>query len=239
MEFYMHFQMLQMNMLYVNCVCILKACFKRIDDNLTNLRELMLNNKSYVPRLIYYQQRCPHLLEEIKALRKEYLMVSDTVQKLNIIFSPQVLATITIAFIEITFELYSNTVQWHNGLSISLAKQIHNTILMSYLMYLVTKVMLIVWACETGKNQATKIGTTIHDVLNTTTDEQIKYELQLFSIQILHCNNTFFAKGLTVDAKLLTAMVNSITTYLLILIQFLGTSHSCDGKTTINGTETF
>ena len=37
--------------------------------------------------------------------------------------------------------------------------------------------MLIVWACETGKNQAVKIGTTVHDMLNTISDEQIKYEV--------------------------------------------------------------
>jgi len=176
-ERYIGLQIFQINMLYVNCVCILKACFKRIDDNLINLRELMINDISHVPRLIYYQQRNPILLEKLKILEKEYLKVSDTVQMLNIIFSPQLLATIATAFIEITFELYLNMVQWQNGLSINLAKQIHNTFLMSYMMYHVTNIILIIWACETGKNQAIKINTTIHDVLNSTNDEQIKYEV--------------------------------------------------------------
>jgi len=176
-ERYIGFQIFQMNMLYVNCVCILKACFKRIDDNLINLRELMINDKSQVPRLIYYQQRNPILLKELKILEKEYLKISDTVQMLNIIFSPQLLAIIAIAFIEITFELYLNMVQWQNGLSINLAKQIHNTFLMSYMMYHVINIILIVWACETGKNQAIKINTTIHDVLNSINDEQIKHEV--------------------------------------------------------------
>lgn len=93
-------------------------------------------------------------------------------------------------------------------------------------------------------------------------------QLQLFSLQILHRENTFCAKGLTVDATLLTAVSNysncsnyidqnivrirfyvsmkyniilcdsintfilqivgSITTYLLILIQFMFTSNSCN-----------
>ncbi|XP_071637363.1 uncharacterized protein [Temnothorax longispinosus] len=234
MEYYIDLQIFQINMLYVNCVCILKACFKRIDDNLTNLRELMINDKSHVPRLIYYQQRNLLLLEELKTLEKQYLMVSDTVQMLNIIFSPQLLATIAIAFIEITFEIYMHIVQWKNGLSINLTKQIHNTFFLSYMLYHVTKIMLIVWACETGKKQAAKINTTVHDVLNSTSDEQIKNELHLFSLQILHRDNTFSAKGLTVDATFLTAMVGTITTYLLILIQFLITSHSCDGKIAIN-----
>jgi len=39
------------------------------------------------------------------------------------------------------------------------------------------KIALIFWACETGKNQAQEIRTTIHDVLNSTRDEQIKNEV--------------------------------------------------------------
>ncbi|XP_018310352.1 uncharacterized protein [Mycetomoellerius zeteki] len=96
------------------------------------------------------------------------------------------------------------------------------------MVHYVMKVVLIVWACETGKNQAREISTTIYDVLNNTRDEQIKGELQLFSLQILHCKNIFLTKGLAMDATLLVAMVGGITTYVLILIQFLIAAHSCD-----------
>ncbi|XP_018351459.1 PREDICTED: uncharacterized protein LOC108753963 [Trachymyrmex septentrionalis] len=74
--------------------------------------------------------------------------------------------------------------------------------------YLFIKTILIVWACETGKNQAQQISTSIYDAFNSTTDEQIKDELQQFSLQILHCNNTFSAKGLIIDAKLLARVNN-------------------------------
>ncbi|KAG5313137.1 GR28B protein, partial [Acromyrmex insinuator] len=224
----------QMDMLYMNCVCVLKACFKEINDTLENLRELMIND---ISKLIYHEQKHTFMLTELKALKKQYLMVSGTVKILNIIFSLQLLVTIVIVFKQITFFLYFHIVQWQDGLSIKLDNQIRNEFFVSYIMYYLIRITLIVWACETGKNQAVKIGTTVHDVLNTISDEQIKYELQLFSLQILQCDNTFSAKGLTVNAALLTKMANSITTYLLILIQFLGTSHSCDGKTAINVTE--
>ncbi|XP_039314541.1 uncharacterized protein LOC120359743 isoform X2 [Solenopsis invicta] len=232
-ENYNNLQIFQMNMLYMNCVCILKACFKRIDDKLINLRELIINDKSHIPRLICREQRNPLLLEEIKTLKKQYLLVTDTVQMLNKIFSPQLLATFIMVFVEITFELYTNTVQWHNGLFINLFNQIHETFLMFYVMYFVIKIVLIVWACETGKNQAIKISTTVHDFLNIISDEEIKDELQSFSLQIMHHDITFSAKGLTVDATFLTTMVGTITTYLLILIQFFMTTHSC-GKAGIN-----
>ncbi|XP_011705660.1 PREDICTED: putative gustatory receptor 28b [Wasmannia auropunctata] len=227
----------QMDMLYMNCVCVLKACLKEINNTLENLRELCVVND--ISRRIDDEQRNPYMLTELKALKKQHLMISDTVQMLNVIFSLQLLGTIVVVFKQITFALYFHIVQWQDGISISLDKQIRHEFFVSLIMYYLIRIVLVVWACETGKNEATEIGTTIHNVLNTTTDEQIKYELQLFSMQILHCNNTFSSKGLTVDATLLTAMINSITTYLLILIQFLGTSHSCDGKTAINGTEAF
>ena len=177
MEHYISLQILQLNMLYVNCVFILKACFKRIDDNLMILREFMIEDKSHTSRLIYYHQRNPLLLKELKVLRKEHLMISNTVQMLNKIFSLQLFATFTIAFIEITFEIYFNTVQWKNGLSISLTKQVHNSFIISYLTYHILKILLIIWSCEISQNQAIKISTTVHDVLNSTSDKNIKYEV--------------------------------------------------------------
>jgi len=65
----------QMDMLYINCVCILKACFKEINDNLENMRELMINN---IPR-IYNEQRHP-LLIKLKVLKKQHLIISEETQ---------------------------------------------------------------------------------------------------------------------------------------------------------------
>ncbi|XP_029161528.1 putative gustatory receptor 28b [Nylanderia fulva] len=226
----------QMDMLYMNCVCVLKACFKKINDNLANLRELVVNDEPHLLRRIYHEQRNPFLLMELKALKKRHLMVSDTVQMLNVIFSLQLLATIVMTFAEITFSLYFYIVERENGvLLVNLDKQIWYSYYITSILYYSTKISLIVWACETGKDQALEIGTTVHEVLINTNDKQIKDELQLFSLQILHRENAFSAKGLNVDATLLTAIVGSITTYLLILIQFLYTSRSCT-KTSTNTT---
>ncbi|XP_011880736.1 PREDICTED: putative gustatory receptor 28b [Vollenhovia emeryi] len=222
----------QITMLYVNCVCVLKACFKRINDNLAHIPNVMKNDvKQPAPSLICLVQRNQFLLIELKTLKKQHLMVSDTVQMLNIIFSPQLLATVTATFITITFGLYFHIVRWQHGVFFSLNKELIDVFLMSMASN-IFKITLVVWACETGKNQAQEIVITIHDLLNSTNDEQIKNELHLFSLQTLHCKNTFSTKGLTVDATLLTVIVGNITTYLLILIQFLNVSHSCDGKTT-------
>jgi len=167
----------QMDMLYMNCVCILKACFKEINNTLNNCQKFMIISLDDTTRRIYCEQRNPFILMKLKNLKKQHLMVSDTVQMLNIIFSLQVLVTTIIVFKQITFFLYFHVVQWQDGIFISLDKQIHKEYFLSHIIYYLIRITLIVWACETGKNQAIEIGTTVHDVLNTISDQQIKYEV--------------------------------------------------------------
>ncbi|XP_071636966.1 putative gustatory receptor 28a [Temnothorax longispinosus] len=235
---YTNLLIFHMDMLYMNCVCILKACFKKIDDNLKDLRELVVNDEPHLLRRIYHEHRNPFLLMELKALKKQHLAVSDAVQMLNMIFSLQLLATIIMTFAELTFQLYFYIMHWKIGMLMSnLSDSIYDVYLMVSMTYYSIKIMLIVWACETGKDQAMNISITVHDLLNNTSDDQIRDELQMFSLQVLHRENAFSAKGLIVDATLLTAIVGNITTYLLILIQFLITSHTCNGKIVNNGTQ--
>ncbi|XP_018351473.1 PREDICTED: putative gustatory receptor 28b [Trachymyrmex septentrionalis] len=224
-----------MDMLYMNCVCILKACFKRINDNLENMWEYTM---VYHFDKICYKQRSSLLLIELKALKKQHLMISNTVQMLNIIFSLQLLATVIITFTRITFNFYYQILYWQRGVTlINVEDYIYNTYLTMSLMYYFIKITLIVWACKTGKDQALQIGTIVHDVLNSIDDNEIKYELQLFSLQILHHDNSFSAKSLTMDATLLTAIIGSVSTYLLILIQFFKMKYYCNDEIARNVTQ--
>ncbi|KYQ57885.1 Putative gustatory receptor 28b, partial [Trachymyrmex zeteki] len=229
---YITFIIFQMDMLYINCVCVLKACFKEINDNLKNLRKLVMSDKPHLLRRIYHEQRNPFLLMKLKALKKEHLMISDTVQMLNTIFSLQLLATIVMTFAELTFYLYFYIIDWK--LEMKINHTFYHTLLVMSSAYQCIKIVLMGWTCDTGKDEAIRIGTNIHEILNDTIDEQIKDELQLFSLQVLNRENTFSAKGLLLDATLLVAIVSNITTYLLILIQFLITDQVCNKKVTNN-----
>ncbi|XP_011706883.1 PREDICTED: uncharacterized protein LOC105462056 [Wasmannia auropunctata] len=169
----------QTNMLYINCVYILKACFKDINDNLRHMQRLVINDtKSCVPTFINHLQRNQFLIiTKLKALKKWHLMISDAVQMLNIIFSGQLLATMVLIFSNTTFELYFFIVRWQdNGILISFDRHLFDTFLMVFV-YHILHLTLIVWVCETGKYQAQEIRTTIHDLLNNTSDEQIKDEV--------------------------------------------------------------
>ncbi|XP_028047257.1 putative gustatory receptor 28b [Monomorium pharaonis] len=212
MLLYINLLVFQMDMLYINCVYVLKVCFKKINDDLANL--LVNNDESHLVKWINHEQR-NHLLLELKTIKKQHLMISNTVQKLNITFSPQLLATLGLCFISITFELYYN-IQWKNGLYINWTKEFDHTWIMIDVVHYCIKLAMIAWACETGKTQAIKINTTVHDMLNSIDDNKISRELQLFSLQIMHCDNTFSAKGLTLDATLITKVNNNLSTIVYI-----------------------
>ncbi|XP_018396487.1 PREDICTED: putative gustatory receptor 28a, partial [Cyphomyrmex costatus] len=210
----------QMDMLYMNCVCVLKTCFKEINDNLTNLRKLVVNDKPHLLRKIYHEQRNPFLLMKLKELITQHLMISDTVQMLNTVFGLQLLATIVMTFVGLTFCLYYYIICLWNTYMYGY-HTFYDVILATSLTYQFIKIALIGWACDTGKDEAIMVGITVHEILNDTIDKQIKDELQQFSLQVLHRENIFSANGLILDATLLVALVSNITTYLLILIQFL------------------
>jgi len=165
-----------MDMLYINCVCLLKTSFKDVNNNLQQMQELIINSE-YVPMLFYYKQRNPFLIMKLKILKKQHMMISNTVQMLNTIFSVQLLASMIIIFGQMSLDLYIHLFQWQiDGLFINLNGQFSKFIL-SDIIYYIIKLALIVWACETCKNQAQEIRTTIHDVLNSAKDEQIKNEV--------------------------------------------------------------
>ncbi|XP_024890743.1 uncharacterized protein LOC112466721, partial [Temnothorax curvispinosus] len=155
----------------------LKACFKQINDNLANLRELKTKGEPYLLNGTYHKQRIPFLLMMIIALKKQHLAVSDTVQMLKMVFSLQLLSTLVMTFTQITFNLYFYLVQIKGDVSMSnQERQLYLLYFIITAIYYCIKIMSIVWACETGKNQAMEINSTVHDVFNTTSNKQIKYE---------------------------------------------------------------
>jgi len=176
--FYVNLLVLQMDMLYMNCVCILKACFKRVSDNLENMQKFMINDEEYHLGRMYYNQRSLFFLIELKALEKQHLMISNAVQMLNMIFSLHLLATILLTFAEITFYLYFHILYWQKGICmINIDNHVCGIYLTIRIIYYFIKIMLMVWACETSKNQALQIGTTVHDVLNSIDNNEIKSEV--------------------------------------------------------------
>ncbi|XP_078051407.1 uncharacterized protein LOC144477553, partial [Augochlora pura] len=90
-----------------------------------------------------------------------------------------------------------------------------------YLIHNCQGLIVMAVVCEMVKTQAKSIGHNLHRIIVITFDEDITIELSSFSMQVLQQNHTIMARGLVIDFTLLTKVVGIITTYLLILIQFL------------------
>ncbi|XP_011298956.1 uncharacterized protein [Fopius arisanus] len=216
-----------MDMLYADCVLVIGECFKNINEKLLTLKMNMEKDQPHLLRRVYHEKHNPLILMEIRGIKSQHNDVSELVHCLNQTFSLQLVASVTMTFAEVTFSLYFYILQCLGKTGINMEKQIWYSYFSTSVTYYAWKLVVIVWACEMSKDQAVKTGIIVHEVLIDTVDKQVKEELQLFSLQVLHRDNTFTARGLTLDATLLTSVVGGITTYLLILIQFMVSSKSC------------
>ncbi|XP_060823989.1 uncharacterized protein LOC132911386 [Bombus pascuorum] len=202
--------------LYMNNVYVLNACFKYINDSLVKVKEILVNDEPHLLRRVYHMQKNPILLSKLRTLKKQHLEMCEVVQLLNSTCSVQIEAMLTIMFIDITFNMYNYlTVHEEVGEVKSLI------LIVSFAIYYIVHILLTVSIVEITRNQMTKIGCSVHRILVHTSDEQVTTELELFSLQVLEKGNTFVMKGLVIDATLLTKMACSITTFFLILVQFL------------------
>ncbi|XP_076629965.1 uncharacterized protein LOC143346092 [Colletes latitarsis] len=204
-----------LNSLYVSNVRVVKASFWEINESLVKLRETLINDEPHLLRRVYHTQKNSMLLAEVRTLKRQHLEISAVVQLINQVFSEEVIGTIALTLVDITFNLYSCLV-----IENSKAAKLWSFQFLCVTFYFLNLIVMV-WICESAMDQAKKVVSNIHRILITIFDEKLTTELELFSVQVLQQDNTFSAKGLMIDATLLTKVVSTVTTYLLILIQFL------------------
>lgn len=171
-----------LDMFYVNCACILKACFKKINENLLELKQPFVNDKldpetPLTEMFLHRGERNPLLLMKLKHFEERHLHISDVVQSLNETFLVRILFLSVSTFIVVTFNLYFYILWVHGDRSHALEIQFWYRPYLSPAIYFMTKFSLMIWACETATNQALEIGTTLHDVLSLATDKLVKREV--------------------------------------------------------------
>ncbi|XP_076629966.1 uncharacterized protein LOC143346093 [Colletes latitarsis] len=198
-----------LDMSYMNCVCVLKACFKKVNECLEQLNKSSTNDVSvseipWVEKAPGDRHRNTLLLTKLKSLMEKHLQISDIVQLLNKTFLVKIVTLVITTFTIVTFNSYFFILRMYGHFDLHLNTQFWYIQFLPSILYEMSKFMMLIWACETAKNQALKIGTTIHDVLNNTTDTLMKHELELFSLQVLQRDNTFSARAVTMNTALLT-----------------------------------
>ncbi|XP_051158209.1 uncharacterized protein LOC127279727 [Leptopilina boulardi] len=210
--------------LYMNIVLVLLICFKNINENLIKLKNNILMNENQLLVTFFHERKNSISILKLQSIKEMHFSVSQVLEKLNSTYSFQIVSSIILTFTEITLSLYFYLLHSRSEKKINLEKQIWYSYFITSVSYYSVKFTGLIWACQLNKNEAMSTGTLVHEVLLNSDEQQLKDELQLFSLQILQRDNSLMARGITLDASLLTALVGGITTYLLILIQFLVSS---------------
>ncbi|RLZ02139.1 Gustatory receptor 8 [Cephus cinctus] len=210
-----------LDMLYVNCVYVLRVGFKNINENLHGLRRYVITDKPHLLPRVNHQCHNPIILLELKALEERHHTLSEAVRQLNNGFGFHVGTTLVLTFTELIFSVYFVILRQVGNVESHVKKNVWLGYSVMCIFYYSVKLFAIVWTCEATKNEALRTGNLIHEMLIDTADFDVKYELQTFSLQLLHSNNTFDAKGTVIDARLLKGIFGGVATHLFILIQFL------------------
>ncbi|XP_076679585.1 uncharacterized protein LOC143374918 [Andrena cerasifolii] len=211
------FVMLLMYMLYVNSIRVLKACLERIDESLMKFRRTLITDEPHLLRREYHTKMNPLLIRQLKSLRERYLEIGEIVSLLNDSFGFEIIGIVGLTILNVTFNIYDFAYMLLNDDNYSIWWCLGIT----FMTYFIGNLIYMTCACEATRDQAKRIASSIHQNLVTTFDERLTAELEAFSMQVLQQDCSFCAMGLTIDAGLLTKVMNCIATYLLILIQFL------------------
>ncbi|XP_076752635.1 uncharacterized protein LOC143424429 [Xylocopa sonorina] len=205
------------NSLYTNSMYVLNGCFQQINDSLINTKETLINDEPHLLRRVYHTQKNPVLLAKFRTLKEQHLKVSTVLRAFNDTLSMQNAAIIALLFVDITFNVFTYMLEENEGGKI----KTWNSFCLLFLIYHSVHVVMMVWPTEVARMQTEQIGANIHRIIAHTFDEQVITELEMFSLQVLQKDVTLVAMGIAIDATLLTKFLCSITTFLLILIQFL------------------
>nr|XP_034192200.1 uncharacterized protein LOC117609694 [Osmia lignaria] len=171
---YVLLSMVAANALYANNVYVLKACFEKINDSLVKLNETVINEEPHFFSRVYQSQENPELLNQLRNLKKQHLKITVAVRLINETYNIQNIGSLTMHFINITFNVYHYVVLYtQENIVIVWFSEIHMSII-----YYTFNLIVIVWATETTKIQAQQIGSNVHRIVVSTFDKQTTIELR-------------------------------------------------------------
>ncbi|XP_069698463.1 putative gustatory receptor 28a [Periplaneta americana] len=158
---------------------------------------------------------------KVVALRDIQDSLCATSEALNSAYSFLLLYTSAKTFICLTHSLYFILLSlFMNSTEGSCGHVSHYAYYMWFLHYALKLVWLVYYSSSTIY-QANRTAILVHKLLAKIRDSDIREELRLFSLQLLHRKVQFTACGFfPLDFTLLYSIVGAVTTYLVILIQF-------------------
>lgn len=187
-----------MDMQYMTYVMILKMCFKNINNCIRELKISDIKKRNNVGEYINYLPSHVNLqLLKLRKLQLRHHSVSNLVKQLNIVFALHIIATVLMTFIEVTFGLYFFILHSQGRKGIDLEKQVWYNYFITSVAYYSLKILILVSVCQNAKNEASRTGIIVHDVILSKDDDQfvaeVKRNLIRFYYNHVFQSNTFFS----------------------------------------------
>ncbi|NP_001177442.1 gustatory receptor 20 isoform X1 [Nasonia vitripennis] len=157
--------------------------------------------------------------QQFSDLRRLYMLLCDLSMDVSKFYHLIMLFCVTYVFSTLTMWLYYITAPLVTGTTPSKLQYIHSLMIVTYHIFMLIILTKSVDAVVQEKNKRT--GEITNGWLANLQNQQLINELNLFSNYLLHKNVSFTAYGLfSLDESLLMSITGSITTYLVILLQF-------------------
>ncbi|XP_076284714.1 uncharacterized protein LOC143211138 [Lasioglossum baleicum] len=176
----------------LNCVCVLGACFKKVNESLKRLRASSTNDQSELTEEQESRRQRVMLLMKVKYYEDVHDKISDAVDHLN-----KTSRAVNINFTWITVS---------GGLPINVYVQFEY---FSFVILRISRFVLLVWVCEIAMDHAKEIHTTIHDLANHCRDDAVMRELKYFALQVVHRDNAITTSAFKINGKLLSQVRSS------------------------------
>ncbi|CAG9798690.1 unnamed protein product [Chironomus riparius] len=197
--------------LFIN---VLSCRFRIIKNELEDIVKLtkLEGNQLIVKNSTFYDG----LFDKISSIKKVYNILWETSLLINRSFGFSQLANLLQNFIHLTCLLYSTySFLYYNNFEDLLE-------LVFEIIPILTVVIMVLKSCEVCLEEVRYIGFLLHNIEKDIDDERINTLTENFSLQILHEPLIFSVSGFfEMDFMFLKTMIASITTYMVIFIQFM------------------
>lgn len=172
--FYTLFATLVMHSLYIDSMYVLEACLEKINESLMNLRKTLIADEPHLLRRVYHTKKNRILIREVKILREQYLRVGEAVQLLNDALGSAAISMVGFVILYVTFIIYDYVHLSLNNTGFTVWFVVDLLLTICYFGNLIRMISI----CESARDQAKKVGSSIHQNLVTTFDEQFSAEVR-------------------------------------------------------------
>ncbi|XP_066586170.1 putative gustatory receptor 28b isoform X2 [Prorops nasuta] len=159
-------------------------------------------------------------VDTMRAAKQIHLELVKAARNTNDIYGVQILLSMTASFVLITSLLYNAyIIIWLKLSSDEFKREIIP--LCCWIFFYATKIFAINHVCARASGEAANTGDIICELYEPSTSKEFRAEIRDFTLQLIQNPLTFTASGFfNLDYTFIHGVIGSVTTYLVILIQF-------------------